>query len=1135
MKSSKLNRNDLRQKFNALNLTKEQRQFYGVNGNSKNIVLKEFLDVYSPVKKEKSDYEIVREEARKLGYDEKQGRKKEDLLNFIKTKQREIITTSLKELQNNRIMKLITDGKYQEAFNIIFKDIIPLTEDQFNFLWNRIIADRYVISFTMGEPDRYFISGYDIINKKTIYELEYEGNKTTQYLPVNANTYEFFKLVFINAGELTTESIEQITKSDAILSIDFNIVSDVKIEKLKKPKRLLEKNADFFPYLNMTEMDLSRYQIYNRSQAIGLMATGYEDCIIHTLEVCGVEAHYLDRIKLSYVCGVHMSKKHLIKISEIIERQINLYTIDNSGKIRIQNIIPKKFNKVINICMYESHYFINEMIPYSKFFISNYNQLKDVKNAEQIIKITKGKYYERDNKASINTLTMVQILLKAGHFQVSELNMFDESVNHKLTRDVICLDNIENEQQLHAEEKNEDEDEQEGIKKKAVSHIFYADCESFVNIQPHRLFMLGVVGEKSDCVNIYKVNNETTPEDVVCRFLNRVISKTDIKDKKIVYFHNIKYDYHLLEPYLNMKSKVLKDNQLYSVSIIFYGHTIELRDSFKLIPQALSKFKKMFDLNDEYGKKEAIAYSYYTPENYGEVVDIKYYRTLLKDGDKKAFDNNMDTDASYNKKTKTFNPLDYYVEYLRLDCLCLKKGLQKFNDTIMEITGNLSIYDSLTISSLTDKYMKLNGGYDNVYEVCGNLREYISKAVYGGRVAVNEKYKKKVIEGKIADYDGVSLYPSAINRLCREIGLPSGKAKRLMGQDWKSFKYSILTVQIKNVNKNQQIPFIAHKGDGVINYLNKAPEKPIIIDSITLEDYIKFHKVEYEVLDGVYWEGIFNNKMGELIQNLFSTRLKYKKSKPALAETIKLMLNSSYGKTVMKKSKQKVNILKSNYKENLEIDDVFESYVYNNFRTIKSVRKLNIYNYEVEQICIDDSFNRGHIGCAILSMSKRIMNEVFDIANDNNFPIYYTDTDSLHCNFVDVKPLEDEYKKIYGKELNGKNLEQFHTDFDLDGAVEEIYATKSIFLGKKSYMDYLESKDENGNTINGYHKRLKGITEAGLNAEASKYENSFTGLYEDLANGNEVKILLNPKDKVLFEFKNGNVSTKGDFFRNVKF
>jgi hypothetical protein len=192
-------------------------------------------------------------------------------------------------------------------------------------------------------------------------------------------------------------------------------------------------------------------------------------------------------------------------------------------------------------------------------------------------------------------------------------------------------------------------------------------------------------------------------------------------------------------------------------------------------------------------------------------------------------------------------------------------------------------------------------------------------------------------------------------------------------------------------------------------------------------------------------------------------------------------------------------------------------------------------------ICADNSYNRGHIGCAILSMSKRIMNEVFDVANENEYPIYYTDTDSLHCNLEDVAKLEAKYEEKYDKKLNGKELEQFHTDFDLEGACSEIYATKSIFLGKKSYIDCLESKDRNGNIITGHHIRLKGITSEGLEHEAKKYKDGYFGLYEDLAKGIEKEIILNPyneeenKTKVLFEFKAGTVSTRKEFIRKVKF
>jgi hypothetical protein len=165
-------------------------------------------------------------------------------------------------------------------------------------------------------------------------------------------------------------------------------------------------------------------------------------------------------------------------------------------------------------------------------------------------------------------------------------------------------------------------------------------------------------------------------------------------------------------------------------------------------------------------------------------------------------------------------------------------------------------------------------------------------------------------------------------------------------------------------------------------------------------------------------------------------------------------------------------------------------------------------------------------------MSKRIMNEVFNVANDNELPIYYTDTDSLHCNLEDVPRLESAYQVKYNKELNGKNL---------DGAVSEIYATKSIFLGKKSYIDVLESKDKDGNTITGYHTRLKGITLDGLENASKDYANGYFGLYEDLAKGTKKKIILNPfneeenKQKVLFEFKVGKVKTRKKFIREVKF
>ena len=70
------------------------------------------------------------------------------------------------------------------------------------------------------------------------------------------------------------------------------------------------------------------------------------------------------------------------------------------------------------------------------------------------------------------------------------------------------------------------------------------------------------------------------------------------------------------------------------------------------------------------------------------------------------------------------------------------------------------------------------------------------------------------------------------------------------------------------------------------------------------------------------------------------------------------------------------------------------------------------------------------LGVQVLSMSKRIMNEVMTTAEDLDIKIYYQDTDSMHIEKDKLNLLADEFKKRYNHELIGKNLGQFHNDFD---------------------------------------------------------------------------------------------------------
>ena len=201
-------------------------------------------------------------------------------------------------------------------------------------------------------------------------------------------------------------------------------------------------------------------------------------------------------------------------------------------------------------------------------------------------------------------------------------------------------------------------------------------------------------------------------------------------------------------------------------------------------------------------------------------------------------------------------------------------------------------------------------------------------------------------------------------------------------------------------------------------------------------------------------------------------------------------------------------------------------------------------------------FNFCPLGVNILSMSKRIMNEVFCTAEDLGLSIFYQD--SLHMFNKDIDILAKEFKKRYNRELIGKNLGQFHSDFaEITKCIPSL-AYKSIFVGKKTYIDQLTNKN---NEI-AFHCRMKGIKQDVIAIVANELfpnsiqvrynenkmlfepigncdknsEFSIMKLYERLYKGDEIEFDLcksiNPCFENTFDF---TVSTKHSFIRKLKF
>ena len=867
-------------------------------------------------------------------------------------------------------------------------------------------------------------------------------------------------------------------------------------------KELINKAGGFFRYLNTSDIDLTKYQIISCEEEKDILN---EHCIIYTLQQCGIREDLINKIKLSINPSSHFAKKNLHKLADIIKKRIVLSFYQKRGWMKKQ-YYGKNYDTDINIAIHSDHYFINDDIIYKE---KNYKSLQ-----------------------------LIKLLFKENYFKKDDFIITYTPQYQKCNKKDIPLTNIEEEQELYEYKPKRVED----------NTIFFADTEAETTIgKGHEALMVGVVKMKDhnsvSSTRVY-VRNEKT--NFIYDFLSYIVNNSKGK-KAVVYFHNLKYDYHILLPYIHQVSApVMKNNQLYSSTILFKKKRIEFRDSYKLAPIALKKFNKTFGLGDELNKKEAIAYSYYKVGNLNKTsINISDYCKFLKEEEVSIFLNNLETNKRlFEVKDNKFNPIEYYKYYLRYDCLVLCEGMRKYAENINTITQNkLNFFDYLTISSLTNHFMGLMGAFDGLYKVSGNLREFISKSITGGRVQCLERTKKQVINKKIADYDGVSLYPSAISRLCKETGLPLGKCRRINTTDKNildRYSYYIVDIKITKIGKSQQLPFVSYKDDkGILRYTNDVGLDGInaCVDNITLDDWIKFQHIEYEIIDGVYWNEGYNKKMGSVIEKLFTDRLtEKKKGNQALQQVLKLMMNSSYGKTIIKKSMSDKKIVNK--------DDI-NSFVKNYYHIIKKpIEKLNDNQYLATVDSIDTSFNLAQVGVSILSISKRIMNEVFDIANDKNYPIYYTDTDSLHCNYDDVEKIEKQFKLKYDRELTGKQLGQFHIDFEMkdkdgnkrQGKNEEIYATKSIFLGKKCYIDKLESKDGNGKLITDYHYRMKGITVEGLKYEADKYKGGIFELYENLIN-NKVNITLNPNGKFMCKYSGSKILTweTAKFTRELKF
>lgn len=1027
--------------------------------------------------------------AKELGYEKRYRNSNiKELNKFIRDKQ-----------SDENMSKLLDGEDWKVSFEKAVDKKFKFTDKHIKKIFDKALAGKHILKIKTKDGGEY-------------------------YLTVKSEDFQNFKKLIKNyfTGDVSTIG----EGSDSYSRLEGQSITGMTLVKLSKPQRKKTKGqgskrkaVGWFPYLNGSGLDLTRYQIFSEND-------DNEDvsCLLHSLKLAGIIESKLMEISSAVGNGIHITQSNLALVCDVIEKMI----VVRQASGRKVNKYGTKYqeNGVINLGEVDGHFFINEETKYTGFYIKNMDALSEIDDEVKFSFTKKAERYKYGYRSLtpkfLSSLELIMLLKSLNYFVD-----YRQSINPSNLYTV----------QPHLHNIDEDQQEFKYKERKPKDYLYFvADTESdVISDKCHQAIAIAFkqIGEVNPTVLTIDKDAENPKKNLYCRFMNAVKNQSTGYDKVVMYFHNAKYDCSLFDSSIPVIDECSKAGALYSKTYNFYGLLVEVRDSFKYfgVGGALRNLPKMLGFDNDINKGEAINYNYHTTYNMTDHwIKPEVYAEGLKKYEQDIFYNIKE---EYLNDEGLFNPTKYYLDYLKLDVDVLAKALTIFRELIYNITDGMDAFQSLTISSIGHKLAIKRVCYCGVYQTKGGLRDFIQQAVRGGRVYANPEYVKTEIEEKIQDFDGVSLYPSAMKRLCEEYGIAVGRIYKGTNNfnDYKDKSYYIVKILVKKLGKKVQVPLVSVKEGETLKYSNDLINQEIFIDKYALEDLIQYQEVEFDVIEGIYWNNGYNTNLGKLAEELHRERCKHKNTNPALANVLKLLMNSIYGKTAMKRSDSKITYIPS---EN------FDEYLYQNFGTVKEISNIDYPQVRITQSDYDNSFSLNHVAVSVLSTSKRIMNEVFHCMDECKMPMYYTDTDSIHMLDKDVKPLSEKFTELYGKELIGKSLGQFHTDFEMKGC-DDVFSTYNITLGPKSYFDILKGTDSNGKIQMGTHIRLKGITEAGINKKLLEYGNdsvkSAKALFNDLKDGKEIEFILNPSETVSMYYDENQVKTRDvdSFRRNLKF
>ena len=210
-----------------------------------------------------------------------------------------------------------------------------------------------------------------------------------RYYPLNDRTINLLMKGDIDMSVTVGEELVKVGVSD--VETVAIIAQEKEVEIFVVDKNKTRAGGSFFPYLNNTIFDLSKYGIFNKVER-----NNYKhNCLFLALQAGGLNDIKLQELILT-LRNRHIHKCDLSKVCNALKINIELISIRTDGKKSDVEHYPTcpyiEYNEKYNIGLVKGHYFINDYTELTSYCLEHYEEVKEIKECNKIFYKLNDKY-----------------------------------------------------------------------------------------------------------------------------------------------------------------------------------------------------------------------------------------------------------------------------------------------------------------------------------------------------------------------------------------------------------------------------------------------------------------------------------------------------------------------------------------------------------------------------------------------------------------------------------------------------------------------------------------------------------------------------------------------------------------------